>query len=101
MPDMPEKVESPELDTMTRAEWKLLADRCYVNWDWWQLAMLRPEFADRCRWDNFSGGDWRTLLEARPRFASRCDFRNLAPRDFGRVFDGDKKEMWENHPKFR
>jgi hypothetical protein len=65
------------------------------------LLIRHPEFADRCRWDNFSGGDWRTLLEARPGFAARCDFLNKAPRDFRRIFDGDWREMEANHPKLQ
>ena len=107
MLDMPERVESLEPDPMTQQDWELLIERCYRDWDWWQLLMLRPEFADRCPlelddfcgwwwsellikhpqladkcpWNELDGGDWSQLLQTQPQFADKCPWEKLKEGD--------------------
>ena len=54
--------EDFDLSKLTPQDWKKIVSRCDSIYDWDELLRLKPEFADRCPREEFSGEDWSYLL---------------------------------------
>ncbi len=56
---------------LTPQDWETIVSRCSHGHDWNNLLCLKPEYADKCPWENLSGCDWRELLGDQPQFADK------------------------------
>lgn len=63
------------------------------------LCCISPEFADRCKWETFTGHDWSYILQKQPQFADKCNWAKLNRKDW---FDFNRAAtaIWRTVPHF-